>query len=137
MKHVAIFAGAMALAGSLFLGRTLPAQAPAAGQAAPAPGPAWLPRGEAELQALDKVNTRSQKLSVRVGQSVQYGSLTIAVQSCVVRPPDQPPDAAAFLVVTDQRPDQPGFRGWMFASDPAASMLEHPIYDLRVLGCRA
>ncbi len=111
-----------------------PAQPPAAMPAAP--GPAWLPRGEAVLQALDKVNARSQTLSVRVGASAHFGSLTIAVQSCVARPPDQPADAAAFLVVTDATPGSPAFHGWMFQSDPAVSMLQHPIYDLRVLGCR-
>jgi hypothetical protein len=111
-----------------------PGQPPGAAPAAP--GPAWLPRGEAELQALDKVNARTQTLSVRVGASARFGSLTIAVQSCVVRPPDQPADAAAFLVVTDATPGSPAFHGWMFQSDPAVSMLQHPIYDLRVLACR-
>jgi hypothetical protein len=28
------------------------------------------------------------------------------------------------------------FRGWMFAESPALNMLEHPVYDLRVLACR-
>jgi hypothetical protein len=131
---------------SLAVAQTPPAQTPPAqtppsqtppSQTPPAqPGPAWLPRGEAVLQALDKVNARSQTFNVRVGASARFGSLTIAVQSCVVRPPDQPADAAAFLVVTDATPGSPAFHGWMFQSDPAVSMLQHPIYDVRVLGCR-
>jgi hypothetical protein len=28
------------------------------------------------------------------------------------------------------------FRGWMFANAPGVSMLEHPVYDVRVLDCR-
>ena len=28
------------------------------------------------------------------------------------------------------------FRGWMLANAPAAHMLEHPVYDLRILDCR-
>lgn len=103
----------------------------------PEPGPAWLPRGGAELQVLDKINARERTLTVRGGDTVQFGSLSIAVRSCVVRPPDQPADAAAFLVVTDAHPDQPAFRGWMFRSDPAVSMMQHPIYDIRILGCHA
>ena len=130
----------MMLVGSLAFAQTPPAQpppqSPGGAQPAPAPGPTWLPRGEAVLQALDKVNARSQTLDVRVGASAHFGSLTIVVQSCVVRPPDQPADAAAFLVVTDAKPGSPAFHGWMFQSDPAVSMLQHPIYDLRVLGCR-
>jgi hypothetical protein len=124
----------MMLASSLAFAQTPPAQAPAPAQ--PVPGPTWLPRGEAVLQALDKVNARSQTFNVKVGASAHFGSLTIAVRSCVVRPPDQPADAAAFLDVTDATAGAPAFHGWMFQSDPAVSMLQHPIYDLRVLGCR-
>jgi hypothetical protein len=95
----------------------------------------WLPRGTAELQALDKVTARSAKLEVKVGSSAEYGSLTITVKSCVVRPPDQPQNAASFLVITDSHEGEPGFRGWIFSAEPSLSMLEHPIYDVRLLGC--
>ena len=97
----------------------------------------WLPLGTARVQALDKVNARGTMLAIKVGQSAVFGSLTIAVRACVVRPPDQPADAAAFLTVTDKTPDAPGFAGWMLRSDPSLSMLAHPIYDLRVVGCGA
>jgi hypothetical protein len=102
---------------------------------APAAPQAWLPRGTAEVQALDKVNARNTTLSVKVGQSATFGSLTIKVQACMVRPPDQPQDAAAFLVITDSHEGQPGFSGWMVAAAPSASMLQNPIYDIRVTGC--
>jgi hypothetical protein len=97
----------------------------------------WLPRRTAELQALDKVNARSAAVEAKVGSPVQYGSLTITVQSCMVRPPDQRPDAAAFIVVADAHEGEPGFRGWMFASAPSVSMLQHPVYDIRLLACRS
>ena len=29
------------------------------------------------------------------------------------------------------------FRGWMFASTPAVSGLQHPVYDAWVVGCKA
>jgi len=29
------------------------------------------------------------------------------------------------------------FRGWMFASAPAISGLQHPVYDAWVVGCKA
>jgi hypothetical protein len=96
---------------------------------------AWTPRGGAVIQALDKVNARSKQLTIKPGESVAFETLTIAVRTCVVRPPDQPPDAAAFLTVTDSLPGTSGFSGWMLQSAPAASMLEHPLYDLRVMGC--
>jgi hypothetical protein len=95
----------------------------------------WLPRTTASVQALDKVNARGSVLSIEVGHSATFGSLIIAVKACVVRPPDVPADAAAFLTVTDKNPNEPGFTGWMLKAAPAVSMLEHPIYDLRIVGC--
>ena len=73
----------------------------------------WLPAQTARLQLLDKVNATTQLLVVKVGQTATFESLTIAVKACVVRPPDQPLDAAAFLEVTDNHPDMPGFTGWI------------------------
>ena len=120
-----------------------PAQPPA-DQAKPppaappaAPRPSWLPQGTAELQVLDKVNAQNALLTVKVGQETQFGSLSIQVQACDIRPPDQPQDAAAFLTITDSHADAPGFHGWMLANDPSLSMLQHPIYDVRVVGCKA
>ncbi len=99
------------------------------------PTDAWLPRNTAELAVLDKVRAQPAPLTVRVGQSVPWGSLTITVRGCVTRPPDLPQDSAAFLEVTDGRATGNAFRGWMLASAPALSQMEHPIYDLRVTSC--
>jgi hypothetical protein len=104
-------------------------------QPAPPPPNPWLPQGSVVLQVLDKINAQTTTLTVKVGQTGTYGSLSIAVQACVVRPPDMPQDAAAFLTITDSHPDQPGFHGWMLKSDPSLAMLEHPLYDVRVVGC--
>ncbi|HVZ10602.1 DUF2155 domain-containing protein [Rhodopila sp.] len=95
----------------------------------------WAPAGTARLQALDKVNAQVQPLTVKVGQTVTFETLSITVKSCVVRPPDQPADAAAFLDITDSHPDAPGFTGWVLANEPSVSMMQSPIYDIRVTGC--
>lgn len=99
----------------------------------------WLPKRVAELQMLDKVTARVTVLRAPVGQPVQFGALTILVRACDARPPDEVPDAAAFLEMTDSRRPadaQEVFRGWMFANAPGVNMLEHPVYDVRVLDCR-
>jgi hypothetical protein len=101
------------------------------------PPSAWLPQTTAMLQVLDKVNAQNAVVTVKVGQSAQFGSLTIQVQACQIRPPDQPQDATAYLTITDSHTDAPGFRGWLLANHPSLSMLQHPIYDVRVVGCRA
>ncbi len=103
---------------------------------APLPS-AWVDRGTAQLVGLDKVSAQTTKLTVPVGGSVQFAGLTIAVKSCMVRPPDQAPDSTAFLdITTPGSPAAPGFHGWMIASAPAVSEFEHPTLDVRLIGCQ-
>ncbi len=115
-------------------------QAPAQPAAPTAPQPVqltWVPQATAQLQVLDKVNAQNALLTVKVGQEAQFGSLNIQVQACDIHPPDQPQDSAAYVTITDSHTDAPGFRGWMLANNPSLSMLQHPIYDVRVVGCHA
>jgi hypothetical protein len=50
-------------------------------------------------------------------------------------PEDDAADAYAFLRIRDVREDTARFSGWMFASSPALSALDHPRYDVWVLSC--
>ncbi len=99
----------------------------------------WVPRQQAQLQALDKVTARVTVLSARVGTPATFGTLTINLRACNARPADEVPDAAAWMEITDSRAQPgagPAFRGWMFANAPAVNTLEHPVYDIRILECR-
>ena len=110
--------------------------------AAPVPGFAaseMVDRGGAVLQGLDKITARVSSFSVDVGETAHFGTLLITLRACREAPPIDPPEAAAFLEVKEVRPDeQPEalFSGWMFASSPALSALEHPVYDVWVTACR-
>jgi hypothetical protein len=109
-------------------------------QSPPPPQPApetWLPRPNVALAGLDKITARVTQLSGRVGQTLSFGTLSIAVRNCVVRGPDQPADQAVFLDISDSRDAAIAFHGWMLLSSPSLSMLEHPVYDIRLIGCRA
>jgi len=118
--------------------QTPPAEQPAGPQPAPPPYPNdWVPAKAARLVVLDKIDSLSKDLTVSVGQSASYGALTITVQSCMVRPPTQPANATAFLVISDNHKDEPGFRGWTLANDPWLSMLQNPVYDVWVMGCQS
>ena len=109
----------------------------AAGPIPPAPSSdVWVPRTTADIQVLDKVNAASVTITLKIGQVADNASLSIALRACSVRPPDLPQDATAYLDIADSRPGAPGFHGWIFANEPALSMLEHPIYDLRLIDCR-
>ncbi len=91
------------------------------------------------LQALDKVTARVSTIEAPVGEIVTFGTLEIIARTCDKRPPEETPESAAFLDVWEVRPGEPAlsiFRGWMFASSPALSAMEHPVYDVWVLDCR-
>lgn len=98
----------------------------------------WDEKPVAVLQALDKVTARVSRLAVLVGETHRFGQIAITVETCRKRPPTMPPESVAFLEVDEYRPDQKPhriFSGWMFASSPALSALEHPVYDVWVLDC--
>jgi hypothetical protein len=92
----------------------------------------------AVLRALDKITARVEELEVPIGRPYKFGTLIITVRACRVTPPEETPEAAAFLEISEFKPgqnDAPVFRGWMFASSPALSAMEHPVYDIWVTGC--
>jgi hypothetical protein len=108
---------------------------PALPQTPAPPPPTWQPGHTATLQVLDKLDTQSATLTIPVGTSQTFRALSITVRACFTRPPDQPQDATALLVIADPAIPTPLFTGWMLAAEPAESMLQHPVYDVRVLGC--
>jgi phospholipid/cholesterol/gamma-HCH transport system substrate-binding protein len=85
-----------------------------------------------------KVTGRVNLITARVGFPVTFGTLEILPRTCVTRPPEETPENAAFLEVFNTPPDgqkEQIFSGWMFASSPAVSALDHPVYDIWVLRC--
>ena len=118
----------------------------------------WNQETEATLRALDKITGRSTDIKVEVGKPIVFGSLNVEMKACFQRPPDETPESAAFLTVHSTQPvqvrtmdeavssdevetvseDNPLlFSGWMFASSPGLSALEHPVYDIWVIRCTA
>src|SRR5438128_9052162 len=53
----------------------------------------------AELQGLDKVTARTQRLSAPIGQATRFGTLEITVGDCLVNTPDAPPESVAYLTI--------------------------------------
>ena len=70
---------------------------------------------------------------------MRFGTLSIRVRDCEKSPPEETPENAAFLEIDEVRPGEARtrlFSGWMFASSPAVSALEHPVYDVWVIDCK-
>ena len=96
----------------------------------------------AVLQGLDKVTARISPVRAPLQVPTSFGTLEIVARTCRETPPTEPPESAAFLEIRElppaSDPDAPAkelFSGWMFASSPAVSALEHPVYDVWVVDC--
>ncbi len=89
----------------------------------------------AQLRALDTITGAVRDLEVRVGETVDYERLSIALKECRYPVDNQAADAFVYLVIKDVREETPRFEGWMIASSPALAALEHPRYDVWVLSC--
>ncbi len=104
-------------------------------------------RPVAIIHAIDKVTAESMLFEVEVGgRPVRFNkTLIFSARACEVSASDeQTEDAIAYLEVGVQPrgvivPTEARqiFKGWMFASSPGVSGLQHPIYDAWVVGCKA
>lgn len=96
-----------------------------------------------KLRSLDKITARTQVFEANVGRTIKFGSVYIKVQACRKAPELEQPESAAFLQVWEVPAGQDKneeiaewiFSGWMFASSPGLSAMDHPIYDVWVLDC--
>lgn len=87
------------------------------------------------LRWIDRLTGESGDMELARGQSATNGRLTILMDECRY-PADNPAgDAEAHLTISDTTRNEPVFQGWMIASSPALSALDHPRYDVWVLSC--
>jgi hypothetical protein len=101
---------------------------------------AMVPEPIAVLQGLDKISARTSQIEAPVGSTVHFGTLSIVVRDCEQNPPEESPENAAFLQIYETPTGEDTkrlFSGWMFSSSPALSELEHPVYDVTLLACKA
>lgn len=93
----------------------------------------------ATLQGLNKITARTSALVSPVGSSIRFGNLEVFIRLCWKSSPEETPDSKALLDIWEQKPGEDKkqiFYGWMFASSPALSALEHPVYDITVIDCK-
>jgi hypothetical protein len=112
-----------------------PAQAVAAQSVQIAPAEQTVQVSTVMLRGLDTLNGTATDIPAPVGQVVRFGHLEIIADTCRVPRGDPGADAYAFLRIRDIREEAPRFSGWMFASSPALSALDHPRYDVWVESC--
>lgn len=88
------------------------------------------------LRGLDTLTNTVNDFEIEVGETLAFKRLIVTLEACRYPDGDISSEAYAFLRIRDGREDVERFAGWMLASSPALSALDHPRYDVWVISCR-
>jgi hypothetical protein len=100
----------------------------------------------AVLGLLNKRNGQTRDVELKPGEAIRFDKVVIRLRACEKTAPwENRPDEGAFVqLLVNERP--PGtteaerwrsvFSGWLFKENPAANVVEHPIYDVWVKACK-
>ena len=91
----------------------------------------------AKFKLLDKISNKLYKKIILVDSFDKIETLNIEVYACFTEPPDEVSEDYVLVNVKDNFKDKSEsiYKGWMISSSPEVTPLEHPIYDLWLLGC--
>lgn len=88
------------------------------------------------LRWLDKISGITEDIEIAVGETQSHGRLAIRLDDCRYPVNDPASNAFAHLTIRDSVQQNPVFMGWMIATSPALSALDHARYDVWVLRCK-
>ena len=94
----------------------------------------------AVFSGLDKITGRIITFDVYIGETVQFGALQVTPRVCYSRPGAEEPKTDSFVEVDEitlDRKIRRIFTGWMFADSPGLNAVEHPVYDVWLVECKA
>jgi hypothetical protein len=93
----------------------------------------------AVFAGLDKIMGVTTNFEAKIGEEKKFGGLIVKADVCYTAPITQDPKTVAFVEVDEAKTDGTRsriFSGWMFAESPGLNAVEHPIYDVWLVGCR-
>lgn len=93
----------------------------------------------AVFTGLDKITGRTIDFDVYVDETVRFGTLRVTPKVCYSRPATEAAETDGFVEVEEITLDNEIkriFSGWMFAASPGLNAVEHPVYDVWLIGCR-
>lgn len=89
----------------------------------------------AVLRGLDKISGKVVDIELPAGRTVQFDRLTITLTECRFPAGNPAGNAYAGLQIIEDGRNEVVFSGWMIASAPALSAMEHARYDVWVMRC--
>ena len=100
----------------------------------------------AVLGLLNKRNGQTRDIELKPGEAIRFDKVVVRLRACEKTAPWEtyPGEGAFVQLLVNERP--PGtteaerwrnvFSGWLFKENPAANVVEHPIYDVWVKACK-
>jgi len=91
------------------------------------------------FSGLDKITGRIVSFEVSIDETIEFGALLVTPKVCYTRPTTEPQNTTSFIEVDETTvtgETKRLFGGWIFASSPGLSGVEHPIYDVWLIGCK-
>ena len=93
----------------------------------------------AVLIILDKVNSQSDIVEIKVGNEYKFKNLSINILKCNNSKFDDDPEVTAYMQVRDTVNKDENkvfiFNDWTFASSPSIRPFDHPVYDIWLKKC--
>ena len=89
----------------------------------------------ATLRFLDKLTSETGDVTLSIGQAAKFGRLVVRLDSCRYPVANPASDSEAHVTIIEETTRTQLFTGWMLASSPALSALDHPRYDVWALSC--
>lgn len=89
----------------------------------------------ATLRFLDKLTSETGDVTLGIGQAAKFGRLVVRLDSCRYPVANPASDSEAHVTIIEETTQTQLFTGWMLASSPALSALDHPRYDVWALSC--
>ena len=104
------------------------------------------------MQILNKNNSKVSLSTFNINKKQKFEDLNIVVYKCWKSPEYQKPEAKILVEIFEIQKNQSSnfkkttqpqktedkriFYGWLFASSPSVSSLEHSVYDVVAVSCK-
>ena len=92
------------------------------------------------IVALDKITAKTSDINLFLGETKKFGLLEIKALKCGNVQSQSEQEQAAYIQVKDVSDSLSNqvfvFNGWTFSSSNTLNPIDHPVYDLWLVGCK-
>ncbi len=91
------------------------------------------------MLGLDKITAKTSEINIEIGKTKKFGLLEIKAVKCGKVNSNIDAYETAYVQIKDTSDNSNEkvfvFNGWIFSSSPSLRPIDHPVYDLWLVGC--